>query len=147
MASGAEQSTQLCDGCWELETRIQHEPHLAGKILAELQRRPKIVCLCGSTRFYKAFQEANYRETMAGNIVLSVGFYMHASGAAHGETWGCTPDQKVALDELHFRKIELADEVLVLNVNGYIGQSTSNELNHARSLGKHVRFLEEPGNA
>ena len=76
---------------------------------------PTIVCLCGSTRFYAAFQEANYRETMAGRIVLSVGFYPHAQATAHGEEKGCTPEQKVALDELHKRKIDLADEVLVLN--------------------------------
>lgn len=113
--------------------------------------RPTIVCLCGSTRFYSAFQEANYRETMAGKIVLSVGFYrpwVHRKEeeerheGTHGETWGCTPEQKIALDALHFRKIELADEVLILNVGGYVGESTRNELRHALSLGKPVRYLE-----
>jgi hypothetical protein len=104
--------------------------------------RPVIVCLCGSTRFYKEFQRANYEETMAGRIVLSVGFYMHASEDAHGERWGCTPEQKITLDELHFRKIELADEVLVINVGGYVGESTRNEIDHARSLGKPIRWLE-----
>ena len=104
--------------------------------------RPRVVCFCGSTRFYPAFQEANFRETMAGKIVLSVGFYPHAQAEMHGEEKGCTPEQKVALDQLHFRKIELADEVLILNVGGYIGQSTRNELEHARKLGKVVRFLE-----
>jgi len=104
--------------------------------------RPKIVCLCGSTRFYEAFQRANYEETMAGRIVLSVGFFMHSAAQAHGETFGCTPEQKVGLDQLHFRKIELAYEVLILNVGGYIGESTRNELAHARSIGKSIRFLE-----
>jgi hypothetical protein len=103
---------------------------------------PEIVCLCGSTRFYKEFQEANYRETMAGNIVLSVGFYPHSSEQAHGESIGITPEQKKGLDRLHFRKIELADRVLILNVDGYIGQSTANELAYARKLGKRVEFLE-----
>jgi hypothetical protein len=78
--------------------------------------RPTIVCLCGSTRFYEEFQAANYRETMAGRIVLSVGFYPHCSERAHGEPVGCTDEQKAKLDELHLRKIDLADEVLVLNV-------------------------------
>lgn len=104
---------------------------------------PVIVCLCGSTRFYKEFQRANYEETMAGKIVLSVGFYLHSSKAAHGETWGCTPEQKIRLDELHLRKIDIADEVLVLNVGGYIGQSTRRELEYARVNGKRVRFLEK----
>ncbi len=103
---------------------------------------PTIVCLCGSTRFKDAFDEANYQETMAGRIVLSVGFFMHASGNRHGESIGATPEQKIALDELHKRKVELADEVLILNVGGYIGSSTKGELNHAIKLGKRIRYLE-----
>lgn len=104
--------------------------------------RPRIVCLCGSTRFYRDFTEANYAETMAGRIVLSVGFYPHAAAEMHGEGVGTTPEQKEALDTLHLRKIDLADEVLVLNRDGYIGQSTARELAHARRAGKPVRFLE-----
>jgi hypothetical protein len=108
----------------------------------ENTNRPKIVCLCGSTRFKDAFDEANYTETMAGNIVLSVGFFMHASGNKHGESIGATPEQKTALDELHKRKIDLADEVLVLNVGGYIGDSTRSEITHAFNHNKPVRWLE-----
>jgi hypothetical protein len=104
--------------------------------------KPKIVCLCGSTRFYEQFQEANYRETMAGKIVLSVGFYPHAQSLAHGEEKGCTPEQKIALDELHKRKIDLADEVLVLNVNGYAGDSTRSEIEYAIVHSKPIRWLE-----
>lgn len=107
---------------------------------------PRIVCLCGSTRFYREFQEANYRETMKGRIVLSVGFYPHAEADAHGESTGITPEEKVGLDRLHFRKIELADEVLVLNKNGYVGYSTGREIEHARRLGKPIRWLEAPPN-
>lgn len=111
--------------------------------------------LCGSTRFYREFQRANYLETMAGRIVLSVGFYRPSPESEaerqryehHGENIGCTPEQKLALDALHFRKIELADEVLVLNVAGYIGESTRNEIAHARSLGKPIRFLEPEAGA
>ena len=107
-----------------------------------LRGGPTIVCLCGSTRFYREFQRANYEETMAGRIVLSVGFYWHASQEAHGEQWGCTPEQKVALDELHKRKIDLADEVLILNVGGYVGESTRSEWRYAVEHGKRVRWLE-----
>lgn len=103
---------------------------------------PLIVCLCGSTRFYTAFQEANYRETMAGNIVLTVGFYPHAADRAHGEEVGVTPEQKVALDELHKRKIDMCDEVFVLNVGGYIGESTRAEIEYTQRIGKLVRYLE-----
>ena len=104
--------------------------------------RPKIVCLCGSTRFYSAFQEANYRETMAGHIALTVGFYPHAQQEVHGEEVGITPEQKVALDELHLRKIDLADEVLVLNIGGYIGDSTRREIAYAVNAAKIIRWLE-----
>ena len=117
--------------------------------------KPTIVCLCGSTRFWKEFQEANYRETMAGHIVLTVGFYRPSPQqeaelaerqheGTHGETWGCTAEQKIALDELHKRKIDLADEVLILNVGRYIGDSTRSELEYAERHGKVIRFLVPP---
>lgn len=110
--------------------------------MAEISR-PIIVCLCGSTRFYQQFLEANFQETMAGRIVLSVGFYPHAQKEVHGEDLGITPEQKKALDELHLRKIDLADEIFVLNLGGYIGESTSRELKYARDNGKRIRFLED----
>jgi hypothetical protein len=110
---------------------------------------PKIIVLCGSTRFYQQFQRANYEETMAGKIVLSVGFYRQYAESVeskrteyHGENIGCTADQKIALDELHKRKIDLADEVLVLNVGGYIGDSTRSEIEYAQTLGMPIRYLE-----
>lgn len=106
--------------------------------------RPTVVCLCGSTRFYQEFQKANYYETMAGRIVLSVGFFMHSTAEAHGETVGITPAEKEMLDELHKRKIDLADEVLILNVGGYIGESTRSEIEYANRQGKLVRYLEPP---
>lgn len=119
--------------------------------------RPTIVCLCGSTRFYAEFQRAYFEETMAGKIVLSVGFYPHAEEQQratwhrqdsdlmrHGETVGITPEQKEALDQLHLQKVAMADEVLILNVGKYVGPSTARELAYARKLGKRVRFLEQP---
>lgn len=103
---------------------------------------PVITCLCGSTRFKAEFIEANFRETMAGRIVLTVGFFTHADG----ERYPCTEAEKVRLDALHLRKIELADEVLVVSdATGYYGDSTRREIEHARRLGKPVRFLTPPG--
>ena len=98
--------------------------------------RPRIVCLCGSTKFKTAFEQANYDETMAGKIVLSVGFYGHASGEV------LTPERKLALDDLHLQKIELADEILVINVGGYVGASTKREIWYAVYQAKRVRWLE-----
>ena len=115
-----------------------------GECRAWLKRQdvPHIVCLCGSTRFYQQFQRANYDETMAGNIVLTVGFYPHAAQEAHSEQLGCTEGQKIRLDELHKRKIDLADEVFVLNVGGYIGSSTRSEIEYAEKIGRPIRYLE-----
>jgi hypothetical protein len=105
--------------------------------------RPTITVLCGSTRFYDEFQQANYDLTMAGHIVLSVGFYPHAKTQhGHGEGVGHDSTEKVALDELHKRKIDLADEVFVLNVGGYIGQSTRGEIEYAEKIGRPVSYLE-----
>lgn len=109
--------------------------------------RPTVVCLCGSTRFYEAWQQANFDETVAGRIVLSVGFYPHAEDKAHAAHVGITPGQKVALDDLHKRKIDMADEILVLNVGGYVGDSTRSEIAYARGHGKRVRWLERTADA
>lgn len=112
----------------------------ANRLQAQIKDRPKIVCLCGSTRFHKEFVEQNYNETMKGNIVLTVGFFAH-SGDAHGGHIGITSEQKIKLDELHKRKIDLADEVLVINVGGYIGDSTRSEIEYAELHHKQVRYL------
>jgi hypothetical protein len=105
--------------------------------------RPRIVVLCGSTRFYDQFQEANYSLTMAGSIVLSVGFYPHAKAEhGHGEGVGHDSVEKDALDELHLRKIDLADSVFVVNVGGYIGESTRREIEYAEKIGRAIVYLE-----
>jgi len=103
---------------------------------------PLVVCLCGSTRFFKEFMLANFNETMAGRIVLSVGFYPHSSEQAHGEHIGISVADKATLDDLHKRKIDLCNEVLVINVGGYIGESTRSEISYATALGKRIRYLE-----
>lgn len=107
--------------------------------------KPIIVTLCGSTRFYREFQRANYEETMLGKIVLSVGFYSQSSVEAHSDQLDCTPDQKKMLDELHLYKIDMSDEVLIINVGKYIGESTQNELNYAIRKNKKIRYLESLG--
>lgn len=106
--------------------------------------RPEIVCLCGSTRFKDVFDFQNYDLTMSGVIVLTVGFFVHSSGNQHGEHIGCTPEQKKNLDELHKRKIDLCDRIFVLNVGGYIGESTRSEIDYAHKHGKPVSYLEPP---
>ncbi len=104
-----------------------------------VSQKPKIVCLCGSTRFMQHFFEAGWQYTLDGYIVLSVGVCKHAEDHG-GEKLG--QDVADMLDELHLRKIDLADEVMILNVGGYIGESTQKELDYAKKLGKRIIYLE-----
>lgn len=99
---------------------------------------PKVICLCGSTKFRDQFQDANFRLTMEGHIVLSVGFFMHSEPDRHVPTGA----EKDGLDELHKRKIDLADEIFVVNVGGYIGSSTMSEIHYATTNGKPITYLE-----
>ena len=107
--------------------------------------RPTITVLCGSTRFGSTFAEQNLRLTMAGHIVLSIGCDLRSDH----ELWFDLDAEAIEhikgrLDELHKRKIDLADEVLVLNVNGYIGPSTRSEIEYAKTLGRPIHYLEVP---
>ncbi|MFH9959035.1 hypothetical protein ACH4OX_33130 [Streptomyces roseolus] len=98
---------------------------------------PRIVVICGSTRFMTEMAEADVRETHAGKIVVKPGIDMKSSHALWSDPVEATA-LKVRLDDLHRAKIRLADEVLV--VGDYIGDSTRAEVAYARSLGKPVRF-------
>lgn len=157
-----------CSACGDLDGC-----HIPGKVRRTKsavrygEACPKVVCLCGSTRFGQAFADALRAETLEGNIVLSVGLLGHAEGL------DMDGPVKAMLDELHKRKIDLADEVLVLNVresycpacglyrvstlNGrttccsmqaearpYVGSSTRGEVEYARATNKRIRWLEQP---
>ncbi len=101
----------------------------------------KVITLCGSTRFKDAFMEAQKRLTLEGNIVISVGLFGHS-----GDDEVLTESTKEMLDDMHKRKIDMADEIFVINVGGYIGSSTRSEIEYAQVAGKAVRYLE-PGDA
>jgi len=96
----------------------------------------KIITLCGSTRFRDEFLAAQKRLTLEGNIVISVGLFGHSGDE---EVW--TSNTKPMLDDMHFRKIDLADEIFVINVDGYIGESTRREIEYAKKTGKGVNYL------
>ena len=97
----------------------------------------KIVTLCGSTRFKEQFMEAQKQLTLEGCIVISVGLFGHSGDA---DVW--KPGVKEMLDDMHLRKIDLADEIFVINVGGYIGESTRREIAYAEKTGKKVNYLE-----
>ena len=105
----------------------------------------KVITLCGSTRFKDAFMEAQKKLTLKGNIVISVGLFGHSGDQ---EVWeGMSEDTltqtKIMLDDMHKRKIDMADEIFVINVGGYIGTSTRSEIEYAEATNKPVHYLEE----
>lgn len=96
-----------------------------------------VITLCGSTRFKELFLEAQKRLTLEGNIVISVGLFGHSGDE---EVW--TPGTKEMLDDMHKRKIDMADAIYVINPGGYIGESTRSEIEYAKANGKKVLYLE-----
>ena len=96
-----------------------------------------IITLCGSTRFKEQFLEAQKRLTLEGNIVISVGLFGHSGD---NEVW--SDGTKEMLDDMHKRKIDMADSIYVINVGGYIGESTRSEIEYAKKNGKAIEYLE-----
>ncbi|NUP46180.1 MAG: hypothetical protein HOW97_02530 [Catenulispora sp.] len=111
----------------------------ADEKLADAKKRlniPRIVVICGSTRFWQEMADAAWNETVVGRIVVKPDVDMKRPGAVYTDAQAVKTD----LDELHRAKIRLADEVLIVNPGGYVGQSTTAEIAYARELGKPVRF-------
>ena len=104
----------------------------------------KVITLCGSTKFKNEFLKVQKDLTLSGNIVISVGLFGHSGDS---EIWedmdeGTLTKTKEMLDDMHKRKIDMADEIFVINVGGYIGESTKSEIEYAKSHGKKVNYLE-----
>ena len=105
----------------------------------------KVITLCGSTRFKKQFMQTQKDLTLKGNIVISVGLFGHSGDQ---EVWenmdeGTLTKTKEMLDDMHKRKIDMSDEIFVINVNGYIGESTKSEIEYAKATGKKIKYLED----
>lgn len=103
-----------------------------------MQGKYKVITLCGSTRFKDKFLQEQKRLTLEGNIVISVGLFGHSGD---DEVW--SKGTKEMLDDMHKRKIDMADEIFVINVGGYIGSSTRSEIEYAKASGKPVKYLEQ----
>ena len=132
------------DSCVQDHFGMEHIPLWCGEDAdcfecwsREVLERPEIVCLCGSTQFYKTFDDQNFRLTLGGKIVLSIG-----CNTKSDEGLKLSEESKIRLDELHKRKIDLADCVYILNVDGYIGDSTKSEIEYAEKIGKKICYLE-----
>lgn len=97
----------------------------------------EVITLCGSTKFKKEFLSVLQRFTLEGKIVLTVGAFGHADNIR------ITDEQKQMLDALHLKKIDMSDSIYVIDVGGYIGESTSREIAYAKSKGIPIRYLSK----
>ena len=97
----------------------------------------KVITLCGSTRFKDDFVRIQKKLTLQGYIVISVELFGHSGD---DEVW--TEGIKEMLDDMHKRKIDMADEIYVINKNGYIGNPTRSEIEYAKSKGMPVTYME-----
>ncbi|BAD64511.1 conserved hypothetical protein [Shouchella clausii KSM-K16] len=96
----------------------------------------KVITLCGSTKFKEQFEKANAYHTLQGNIVISLGFFEQSEGIE-------TQEQAELLEEIHYKKINMSDEIFVIDVNGYIGESTKKEIEYAKQQGELVSYYSE----
>lgn len=99
------------------------------------QKKYKIITLCGSTRFKNEFMEVQKELTLRGHIVISVGCFGHSGD---DEVWNV--HTKDMLDDMHKRKIDLADAIMIINKDNYIGESTKSEIEYAKATGKNVYY-------
>ena len=99
----------------------------------------EVVTLCGSTKFKEEFMKVQKDLTLQGKIVISVGLFGHSGDH---EVWD--ENTKEMLDDMHKRKIDMADYIFVINKDNYIGESTRSEIEYAENIGKPVQYLETP---
>lgn len=97
----------------------------------------KIITLCGSTKFKKEFEDWNKNLTLQKNIVLSVVLF------SHEDNHKLSIEEKNIFFEMHKKKIDISDEIFVIDVDGYIGESTKKEIEYAKSKGKKVIYLSQ----
>lgn len=99
--------------------------------------KTKRITLCGSTKFKREFEAINKQLTLEGNVVYSVAFFGHADKIP------LTTEQKKTCDEVHKKKIDNSDGIFVIDVDGYIGESTRSEISHAEATGKFIKYLSD----
>lgn len=106
-------------------------------ITGKIRKKYPIVTLCGSTKFKDEFLKTQKELTLKGYIVISVGLFGHS-----GDNEVFSDGVKEMLDDMHKAKIDLADAIFVINVDGYIGESTKNEIEYAKKHNKEIFYLE-----
>lgn len=101
-----------------------------------MDKKYKVITLCGSIKFKEEFLKMQEKLTLDGNIVLTPNFFQSIKKEKINE------QTKKMLDEMHRQKIDMSDAIFVINVNGYIGESTKNEIEYAKSKNKEILYLE-----
>ena len=114
------------------EGRIQSSESL-------IKNQYKTITLCGSIKFKDEFMKVQEKLTLDGNIVLTPNFFNNIKKENIDEK------TKKMLDEMHKQKIDMSDEIYVINVGEYIGESTKSEIEYAKEKGKRISYLENIG--
>jgi hypothetical protein len=104
-----------------------------------------VITLCGSTKFKDAFEEQRKKLSLEGYVVISLGTFEHSGDKEvwEGKPEGTYTETKNMIDDMHYQKIDMADKIMVINVGGYIGESTAKEIEYAKLTGKDILYLEE----
>lgn len=133
-------SSKIVEAIENLDIRKQRRKKLDAIKLKNKLEEMNVITLCGSTKYKNEFLMVNKWLTLQGNIVISVSMFGHVDKEP------LLQSEKIILDAIHKGKIDLANEIFVVNVNGYIGGSTKSEIEYADSKGKKIRFLTDEKN-
>ena len=99
-------------------------------------KKYNIITLCGSIKFKDKFIKVQEKLTLEGNIVLTPNFFNNIKKEEIDE------ETKKMLDEMHRQKIDMSDEIYIINFGGYIGESTKAEIEYVKTKGKKLSYLE-----
>lgn len=102
-----------------------------------MNKKYSVITLCGSTKFKDDFIAVQKQLTLEGKIVLSLGLFGHS-----GDNEIFNDGVKAMMDDMHRQRIDMSDEIFVINKGGYIGSSTKSEIEYATANGKKISYLE-----
>ena len=126
----------MCLGFCVKKSILENE-NIKEKIkMSTVKDKYNVITLCGSIKFKNEFMKVQEELTLDGNIVFIPNFFNNLKGEINKET-------KKMLDEMHRQKIDMSNEIYVINCGGYIGESTKSEIEYAKANGKKISYLED----
>lgn len=96
----------------------------------------KVITLCGSTKYKNEFMRVTKEFTLKGNLVLNLNVFAHG-----GDHEACNPGMRKMLKEMQIQKIDMSDEIFVINPEVILGESTKEQIEYAKIMGKKVSYL------